>query len=137
MVCARRRKDRPDRKTPTLALVNDEPEERRGLARGSGAETVPDHQPQVVGRDLDQVALLDVPGTAQPGAAQAADVEDEGEAALDLFGAQFESLAGLFSRARLLYRRAASSPCQRAKAFCSFSEIRLFQALSSSAFTRE
>ena len=98
---------------------------------------MPDHQPQVVGRDLDQVALFNVPGAAQPGAAQAADVEDEGEAALDLFGAQFESLAGLFSRARLLYRRAASSPCQRAKAFCSFSEIRLFQALSSSAFTRE
>ena len=47
-----------------------------------------------MGRDLDQVALLDVPGTAQPGAAQAADVEDEGEAALDLLGAQFEGLAG-------------------------------------------
>ena len=47
-----------------------------------------------MGRDLDQVALLDVPGTAQPGAAQAADVEDEGEAALDLLRPQFESLAG-------------------------------------------
>ena len=55
---------------------------------------MPDHQPQVVGRDLDQVALFDVPGTAQPGAAQAADVEDEGEAALDLLRPQFESLAG-------------------------------------------
>ena len=105
------------------------------MARGSGAETVPDHQPQVVGRDLDQVALFDVPGTAQPSAAQAADVKDEGEAALDLLRPQFESLAGLLSRARLLYRRAASSPCQRAKAFCSFSEMRLFQALSSNAFS--
>ena len=72
------------------------------MARGSGAETVPDHQPQVVGRDLDQVALFDVPGTAQPGAAQAADVEDEGEAALDFLRPQLESLAGLLSRARLL-----------------------------------
>ena len=64
------------------------------MARGSGAETVPDHQPQVVGRDLDQVALFDVPGTAQPGAAQATDVEDEGEAALNLFRPQLKSLAG-------------------------------------------
>ncbi len=53
-----------------------------------------DHQPEVVGRDLDQIALLNVPGAAQPGAAQAADVEDEGETALDLLGAQLESLAG-------------------------------------------
>jgi hypothetical protein len=67
-----------------LALVNDEPEERRRLARGSGAEAVPDHQPQVVGRDLDQVALFDVLDATQPGAAQATDVEDESEAALDL-----------------------------------------------------
>jgi hypothetical protein len=43
-----------------------------------------------VGRDLDQVALFDVPGTAQPGAAQTADVEDEGEAALDLLRPQLE-----------------------------------------------
>ena len=98
---------------------------------------MPDHQPQVVGRDLDQVALFDVPGTAQPGAAQAADVEDEGEAALDLLRPQLEGVVGLLSRARLLYtaRRAASSPCQRAKAFCSFSEMRLFQALSSRSFS--
>ena len=59
-----------------------------------------DHQ--VVGGGLDQVALLNVPGAAQPSAAQAADVEDEGEAALDLFRPQLESLAGLLSRARLL-----------------------------------
>jgi hypothetical protein len=39
---------------------------------------------------------------AQPGAAQAADVEDEGEAALDLLRPQPEGVAGLFSRARLL-----------------------------------
>ena len=94
MVCARRHEDRPDRKTPSLALVTDEPEERRRLARGSDAEAVADHQPQVVSRDLDQIALLDVPGTAQPGAAQAADVEDEGEAALDLLRPQAESLMG-------------------------------------------
>ena len=102
LVCARRHEDRPDRKTATLALVTDEPEERRRLARGSGAETLPDHQPQVVGRDLDQIALFDVLNAAQPGAAQTADVEDEGEAALDLLRPQFESLAGLLSRARLL-----------------------------------
>ena len=55
---------------------------------------MPDHQPQVVGRDLDQVALFDVPGAAQPGAAQAADVEDEGEAALDLLRPQLEGVVG-------------------------------------------
>jgi hypothetical protein len=55
---------------------------------------VPDHQPQVVGGDLDQVALFDVLNAAQPGAAQAADVEDEGETALDLLRPQLESLAG-------------------------------------------
>jgi hypothetical protein len=33
---------------------------------------VPDHQPQVVGRNLDQVALFDVPGATQPSAARAA-----------------------------------------------------------------
>jgi len=63
---------------------------------------VADHQPQVVGRDLDQVAFLNIPGAAQPSAAQAADVEDEGETALNLLGAQLEGLAGLLSRARLL-----------------------------------
>jgi hypothetical protein len=63
---------------------------------------VTDHQPKVVGGDLDQVALFDVLNAAQPGAAQAADVEDEGEAALDFLRPQLESLAGLFSRARLL-----------------------------------
>ncbi len=47
-----------------------------------------------MGRDLDQVALFDVPGAAQPGAAQAADVEDEGETALDFLRPQLESLAG-------------------------------------------
>src|SRR4051812_14489018 len=47
-----------------------------------------------MGRDLDQVALFDVPGTAQPGAAQATDVEDESEAALDLLRPQPEGLAG-------------------------------------------
>jgi hypothetical protein len=77
-----------------LALVTDEPEERRRLARGSRAEAVTDHQPQVVGGDLDQVAFFDVLNAAQPGAAQAADVEDEGEAALDFLRPQFESLAG-------------------------------------------
>ena len=90
----RRREDRPDRNTPTLPPVNDEPEERRRLARGSRAEAVADHQPRVVGGDLDQVALLDVLNAAQPGAAQAADVEDEGEAALDLLRPQPEGLAG-------------------------------------------
>ena len=98
-----------------------------------------DHQPQVVGRDLDQVALFDVLNAAQPGAAQAADVEDEGEAALDLFGAQFESLAGdraLQPRPVVVDRPASRvvTP-QRAKAFCSFSEMRLFQALSSKSFS--
>jgi hypothetical protein len=47
-----------------------------------------------VGGDLDQVALFDVLNAAQPGAAQAADVEDEGEAALDFLRPQLESLAG-------------------------------------------
>ena len=47
-----------------------------------------------VGRDLDQVALLDLPGAAQPSVARAADVEDKGEATLNLFGAHLESLAG-------------------------------------------
>ena len=77
-----------------MAFVTDEPEERRRLARGSGAEAVPDHQPEVVGRDLDQVALFDVLNATQPSAAQAADVEDEGEAALDFLRPQLESLAG-------------------------------------------
>src|SRR3954463_8729884 len=75
-----------------LAVI--EPEHGHRLARGSGAEAVTDHQPQVVGGDLDQVALLNVPGAAQPGAAQAADVEDEGETALNLLGAQLEGLTG-------------------------------------------
>jgi hypothetical protein len=100
---------------------------------------VPDHQPQVEGRDLDQVALLDVPGTAQPGAAQAADVEDEGEAALDLFGAQFESLAGdraLQPRPVVVDRRASRVVAVPAgKSLLLF--LGDFQALSSSAFTRE
>ena len=77
-----------------MALVTDEPEEHRRLARGSRAESVADHQPQVVGGDLDQVALFHILNAAQPGAAQAADVEDEGEAALDLLRPQLESLAG-------------------------------------------
>ena len=81
-----------------MALVTDEPEEHRRLARGSRAESVADHQ--VVGGD--QVALFHILNAAQPGAAQAADVEDEGEAALDLLRPQLESLAGLLSRARLL-----------------------------------
>ena len=79
--------NRPDRKDGPARLAVNEPEHGYRLARGSGAEAVPDHQPQVVGRDLDQIALLDVPGAAQPGAAQAADVEDEGEATLNLFSA--------------------------------------------------
>src|SRR4051812_12602485 len=66
----------------------------RRLARGSGAEPMTDHQAQVVGRDLDQVALLDLPGAAQPSVARAADAEDKGEATLNLFGAHLESLMG-------------------------------------------
>ena len=77
--------NRPDRKDGPARLAVNEPEHGYRLARGSGAEAVTDHQPQVVGRD--QIALLDVPGAAQPGAAQAADVEDEGEATLNLFSA--------------------------------------------------
>ena len=97
-----RRVNRPDGKDHLARLVWNEQEHGHRLARGSGAEAVTDHQPQVVGRDLDQVALFDVPGTAQPGAAQAADVEDEGETALNLLGAQLEGVVGLLSRARLL-----------------------------------
>jgi hypothetical protein len=47
-----------------------------------------------VGGDLDQVALFDVPSTAQPGTAQAINVEDESEVGLDLLRSQLESLAG-------------------------------------------
>ena len=39
---------------------------------------------------MDQIALLDVLPATQMGSAQAATVEDEGEAALDLLGAQRE-----------------------------------------------
>ena len=39
---------------------------------------------------MDEVALLDVLPAAQPGAAQAAPIEDQREAALDLLGAQRE-----------------------------------------------
>jgi hypothetical protein len=45
-----------------------------------------DHLIQVVGLDLDQVALLHVLNTLQLGATQAANVEDDGEAALDIGG---------------------------------------------------
>ena len=96
---------------------------------------MPDHQ--VVGRDLDQVALLDVLNAAQPSAAQAADVEDEGEAALDLFGAQFEGLAG----DRALQPRPVVVPASRVVAVPAGKSLLLFlgdfQALSSRAFTRE
>ena len=44
---------------------------------------------------MDQAALLDVRPAAQPGAAQAAAVEGEREAALDPLGAQRESRLGL------------------------------------------
>ena len=91
-----------------------------------------------MGRDLDQVALFDVPGTAQPGAAQAADVEDEGEAALDLFGAQLESLAG--DRALQPRPVVVDRPASRVVTVPAGESLllllgdRLFQALSSSAF---
>jgi hypothetical protein len=100
---------------------------------------VPDPQPQVVAGDLDQSALLDVLTAAQPGAAQAANVKDEGEAALDLFGAQFESLAG--DRALQPRPVVVDRPASRVVAVPAGKSLPLFlgdfQALSSSAFTRE
>ena len=95
-----------------------------------------DHQPQVVDRDLDQVALLNIPGAAQPGAAQAADVEDEGEAALDFLRPQLESLAG--DRALEPCPVVVDRPPGRVVTVPAGESLRLlfrdFQALSSNAF---
>jgi hypothetical protein len=72
--------------------VNNEPERRHRLARGASAEEMT--EPQVVGRDLDRVALLDVGHPPQPSPAQAANVEDQGEATFDLLGTQLERNPG-------------------------------------------
>jgi hypothetical protein len=74
--------------------VNNEPERRHRLARGASAEEMTEHQPKVVGRDLDRVALLDVGHPPQPSPAQAANVEDQGEATFDLLGTQLERNPG-------------------------------------------
>jgi hypothetical protein len=68
------------------------------LAGRPGAGQQPHDEAEVVASHVDQVALVQVLPAAQPGATQAADVEDEGEAALDLFGAQFSTIPSFFSQ---------------------------------------
>lgn len=94
------------------------------------------HQSKIVGGDLDRVALLHIEDAAQPRPAQGADIENVGKAALDLLAAQLEGGTGdaALQPGPIVVDRAASSPCQRAKPFCCFSDMRVFHAPPSSAF---
>src|SRR5256885_2175381 len=60
------------------------------LPYGPGQQ--PHEQSNVIAGDVDQIALLYVRPATQPGPAQAAAIEDQGEAALHQFGAEPERL---------------------------------------------
>ena len=99
---------------------------RHGLLRGAGADEFVG-----CGRDVKQVSLVHVLAAPKPGPAYR---RDRGCGQRSARRSRRRSLKASLatpdnSRVRLLVtaRRAASSPCQRAKPFCLGSEIRLFQ----------
>ncbi len=67
---------------------------RHGLLRGAGADQLAHQETQIVAGDVEQVALVQVVPTAQPGAAHATAIESVGEGSLDQLGAQLEGLSG-------------------------------------------
>src|SRR4051794_41886558 len=64
------------------------------LPRGPGADQQAHDQPEVVAGDVHEVALLQVLPPPQPGAAHAAAVERQREAALDPLRPELERLPG-------------------------------------------
>src|SRR3954464_14156903 len=64
------------------------------LARRPCAETMAHHQSKIVCGDLDRVTLLHIGDAPQPRPAQGADLENVGEAALDLLAPQSEGGTG-------------------------------------------
>ena len=131
--------NRLDGRSPHSGFGKNEPDRLHRLPRRSRPEAVADDQSQVVRGDLDQVALLHILHAAQPGPAQAADVQDHGEAAFHLLRPQLERLPGDRTEqpgAVVVDRAAggviavpAGEPPVR-----SVSAIRLFQTLSSRSF---
>src|SRR3954468_17661161 len=59
-----------------------------------GAGQQPHDQAEIIARDMDQVALVQVLPAAQPRSAHATTIEDQREAPLDAFGAQLERRPG-------------------------------------------
>src|SRR3954451_1655065 len=55
------------------------------LSRGSGPDQQPHQDPEIMASDVDQVALVDIFTSAQPGPAHAASIEIMGEGPLDDF----------------------------------------------------
>src|SRR3954466_3268548 len=64
------------------------------LTRRPSTEAVTHHQSKIVANDLDRVALLHIGDAPQPRPAQGADLENVGEAALDLLAPQSEGGTG-------------------------------------------
>ena len=56
------------------------------LPWGAGTDQEPHDQAEIVAGDVDEVAFVQVLAAAQPGAAHAAAVEGQGEAAFDQLG---------------------------------------------------
>ena len=66
----------------------------RELSWGPSTDEEPHDQAEIVAGDVHEVALAQVVAAAQPGAAHAAAIEGEGEAALDQFGPELERFLG-------------------------------------------
>ena len=61
------------------------PPARHGFLRGSGPDEQAHEQPEIVPRDVDQIALVDILPAPQPRPAQATAVQDVSKRALDQF----------------------------------------------------
>ena len=62
--------------------------------RGAGADQEPHDQAEIVAGDVHEVAFVQVLAATQPGAAHAATIEGQGEAALDQLGPELERFLG-------------------------------------------
>src|SRR5688572_5769248 len=62
--------------------------------RGAGTDQKAQEQPEIVASDMHEIALAQVLAAAQPGAAHAAAVEEQGKAALDQLGPELERFPG-------------------------------------------